>query len=321
MKKFRWAYIGCGNIAYHTADDIIKGDHTIATVYGRNMEKAERFTAKYGAVVCNSAEEAMNSDKVDGVYIATPHTSHVEYAVKSLERKIPVLCEKPVGVSTADVERIISCAEENDTYFAEAMWTWYSDVALKVKEWVKGGKIGEVTEVEIHYAFPGLLQKRTSRLRMPETAGGALLDIGIYPITYCYNLFGKPDKIECSGKLKDGIDIGEEIFLYYGKTKCRIVTSLSTLRESCVIKGEKGTISLPLFHMASKATLKSDDGNETFSGKTDYLTEFTRVAEEIRSGKKQSDYIPFSSTKAVMEIMDTCRDQMGLVYPFEKQSL
>lgn len=321
MEKFRWAYIGCGNIAYHTADDIIKGSHEIAAVFGRNKEKAKKFAAKYNAEVCDSAEEAMDPKKIDAVYIATPHTSHVEYAVKSLERKIPVLCEKPVGVSIADVERIISCAEENGTYFAEAMWTWYSDVALKVKEWVKGGKIGEVSEVEIHYAFPGLLQKRTSRLRMPETAGGALLDIGIYPITYCYNLFGKPDRIECNGKLKDGIDIGEEITLYYGKTKCRLVTSLSTLRETCAIKGEKGTINLPLFHMASKAVLKAGQGSETFSGKTDYLTEFTRVAEEIRSGKKQSDYVPFSATKAVMEIMDECRAQMGLVYPFEKQSV
>ncbi len=319
MEKFRWAYIGCGNIAYHTADEIIKGNHTIVSVYGRNKEKAKKFAAKYSAAVCDSAEEAMGPDKIDGVYIATPHTSHVEYSVKSLERKIPVLCEKPVGVSVSDVERLIECAESNSTYFAEAMWTWYSDVALKVKEWVQGGRIGKITDVEIHYAFPGLLQKRTSRLRMPETAGGALLDIGIYPITYCYNLFGKPDKTECSGKLKDGIDISEEIVLHYGETKCRIFISLSTLRESCVIKGEKGTISLPLFHMASKATLKSDDGNETFSGKTDYLTEFTRVAEEIKSGKKQSDYVPFSSTKAVMEIMDECRAQMGLVYPFEKK--
>lgn len=321
MEKFRWAYIGCGSIANHTAENITKGSHVIAAVYGRNKEKVKKFASKYNAAVCDSAEEAMDPNKIDGVYIATPHTSHVEYAVKSLQRKIPVLCEKPVGVSIKDVERIIDCAEENDTYFTEAMWTWFSDVALKVKEWVKSGKIGEVSDVEIHYAFPGLLQKRTSRLRMPETAGGALLDIGIYPLTYCYNLFGNPDKIECSGKLKDGIDVGEEITLYYGKTKCRIFTSLSTLRESCVIKGEKGTISLPLFHMASKAVLKAGQESETFNGKTDYLTEFTRVAEEIRSGKKQSDYVPFSATKAVMEMMDECRRQMGLVYPFEKQSV
>lgn len=321
MSKFRWAYIGSGNIAYSTARDITKGNHTIVSVYGRNEKKAKEFAESFGATAYKSFEEAVNRDDVDGVYIATPHTSHVDYAVKSMLLKKPVLCEKPVGVSTADVDTLISCSRNTGTYFCEAMWTWFSDVALKVKEWIKNGEIGEIKDVVINYAFPGVLKPKTSRVLMPETAGGALLDIGIYPITYCYNLFGFPDKITCKGKIKNGIDVSEKVTLYYKGFKCTLNMSLYYVKENCLIKGTKGEISLPVFfHMASKAILKNENGKAVFNGKTDYLTEFTRASEEIKKGKTESDYIPLEATRSCMKIMDECRRQMGLVYPFENNT-
>ena len=95
--------------------------------------------------------------------------------------------------------------------------------------------------------------------------------------------------------------------------------SLCKLKEDCLIKGSKGSVSLPVFfHMASKAILKNENGRQTFTGKTDYLTEFSRAAEEIKQGKMQSDYIPFCATLDCLKIMDECRRQMKLVYPFEK---
>ena len=229
-----------------------------------------------------------------------------------------MLCEKPVGVTVQDVDTLLDTAKRTNTYFCEAMWTWFSDVALTVKKWVQSGEIGEVQEVVIHYAFPGMLLPKTSRVRMPETAGGALLDIGIYPITYCYNLFGTPKSVQCHGKIQDGIDIRETVVLEYPKFKCTLHMSLCSLKENCRIRGTKGTVSLPVFfHMASKAILKNENGKHVFTGKTDYLTEFTKVAEEIRQGKTESAYIPFAATRACMEIMDECRRQMGLRYPFE----
>lgn len=318
MEKFRWGYIGNGNIAYSTAESILKGAHTINAVYGRNIQKAEAFAGRYGAKVFDDVHNLLDSGEIDAVYIATPHTSHIEYAVKSLERKIPVLCEKPVGVSVRDVDTLIKCAKENDTYFAEAMWTWFSDVALKVKEWIKSSAIGDVKSVKINYAFPGVLMPKNSRVLLPQTAGGALLDIGIYPITYCYNLFGFPDKILCSGELKNGIDVAEKVLLTYGNLTCELNMSLKNLKENCVIKGTSGKIKLPVFHMASKAVLQRGKEREVFSGKTDYLTEFTRAADEIKNGKKESEYIPFNTTRDCMKIMDECRRQMNLVYPFER---
>lgn len=318
MEKFRWAYIGSGSIANSTARDIIKGNHRIVSVYSRNIEKARTFADKFEADALNDFDSAVNRGDVDGVYIATPHTSHIEYAVRAMKLGKSVLCEKPVGVSLKEVEVAIETAKSENIYFCEAMWTWFSDVALTVKKWVHSGEIGEIKDVVINYAFPGILMPKTSRVLTPETAGGALLDIGIYPVTYCYNLFGIPDKIHCTGKIKNGIDIAETVILEYNGFKCTLNMSLCRLKENCLIKGSRGTVSLPaFFHMASKAILKNEKGSKTFNGKTDYLTEFTRVAEEIRQGKTESDYIPFEATRECMRIMDECRKQMKLVYPFE----
>ena len=320
MDKFRWAYVGSGNIANSTARDILRGGHEIVSVFGRNAQKVTAFADRYGAKSFNDFESAVNRADVDGVYIATPHTSHVDYAVRAMKSGKPVLCEKPVGVSISDVDTIINTAKEENVYFCEAMWTWFSDVALTVKKWVQSGEIGSVKEVVINYAFPGVMMPKNSRVLLPETAGGALLDIGIYPITYCYNVFGYPKDIICRGRLKNGIDISETVTLEYEGFNCKLHMSLCTLKENCIIKGSKGAVSLPaFFHMASKAVLKTENGRQVFKGKTDYLTEFTRAAREIRAGRKESAYIPLESTRNCMLIMDECRRQLGLVYPFEKR--
>lgn len=318
MEKFKWVYIGSGSIAKTTAMNIRMGNHEIVAVYSRNAKKAESFAKLHGAKAYSSAAEAIAHSGADAVYIATPHTAHLEYALMALNAGKPVLCEKPVGVSVGEVDKMIECAKANDTYYVEAMWTWFSDVAQTVKKWVQSGKIGKIKSVDINYAFPGVLKSKDSRVIMPETAGGALLDIGVYAITYCYNLFGYPDEIICKGELKNGIDVEETVTLRYGDMKCNLHMSLKKLTESFVIKGTEGKITVPAFHMAAVARMKNKSGSETFFGKTNYLTEFTCVAEEIRAGKKESEYIPFSATRDCMRIMDECRRQMGLVYPFEK---
>ena len=321
MDIFRWAYIGSGSIARTTAKSITKGDHKITAVYSRNPDTAAAFAEKYGATTYPSAEAAMTAGDVDGVYIATPHTSHLAYAVQAMQLGKPVLCEKPVGVSLQEAQTLVQTAKSCGVYFCEGMWTWFSDVALTVKDWVQSGKIGEVKQVEIHYAFPGMRMRKDSRVRLPETAGGALLDIGIYPVAYCYNLFGVPQSVRCEGTLQDGIDVCETVTLGYDGFSCVLRTGLTSLKERCVIEGSSGTIRLGFFHMASKAVLKTGGKRMVFQGKTDYLTEFTRAAQEIRAGKTESAYIPFDATLACMEILDTCRAQMGLVYPFERGTL
>jgi predicted dehydrogenase len=194
--KFRWGYVGNGNIAKSSARSILKGEHTISAVYGRNKAKAESFAKAHGAKAYGDYDEMLAAQDIDGIYIATPHTSHLDYALRAMKAGKPVLCEKPGGVSVTEVDALIAASKENGVYFCEAMWTWFSDVALKVKEWVQSGAIGEIKSIDIHYAFPGLMMSKNSRVLTPSTAGGALLDIGIYPITYCYNLLGYPERIQ-----------------------------------------------------------------------------------------------------------------------------
>lgn len=314
--RFRWAYIGCGSIANTTAA-AIRRSHAVVSVYARNYEKACAFAKRHRAKAYRTFEEAVTAPDVDAVYIATPHTSHTEYAVRAMELGKPVLCEKPVGVSEAQARRLVEAARTHGVYCCEAMWTWFSDVAMQVRGWIRDGRVGDVTRVEMHYAFPGILASRDSRLLSPQTAGGALLDIGVYPITYCYRLFGAPAKITCEGELRGGIDARETVTLHYDGFDCTLHISLTEARESCVIEGSAGRITVPLFHMASFALLTSGGKRTFFRGRTDYRTEFDRVSLEIRAGKTESDYVPFDATVSCLAIMDECRRQMGLVYPFE----
>ena len=317
MEPFRWAYVGSGSIAGNTARNITKGNHLIRAVYSRNAIKAEAFAKKYGAQAYPDFNGLLDSGGFDGVYIATPHTAHLEYALMAIEAGYPVLCEKPVGVSAEQAERMIGTSREHGVYFSEAMWTWFSDLAYTVKGWIDEGRIGKIANVEIEYAFPGVMMSKNSRLLTPQTAGGALLDIGVYPITYCYRLFGYPRTVACTGTIKDGIDVEETVTLGYDGFSCRLDISLTKLGERCRITGTEGMISIPVFHMARTASLKTAGGRETARGKTDYLTEFTRAAEEIRQGATQSAYVPHEATLHCLQIMDECRRQMGLRYPFE----
>ncbi|MBQ6267215.1 MAG: Gfo/Idh/MocA family oxidoreductase [Clostridia bacterium] len=320
METFRWAYVGSGSIAGNTARSIVKGDHAISAVYSRNQDTAAAFAAKYHAAVYPTFEALLAARDFDGVYIATPHTAHLDYALQALRAGCPVLCEKPAGVSAAQASQMLQASRDNQVYFCEAMWTWFSDLPYMIRQWIEEGRIGSVRRVQMAYAFPGLLAGKDSRLLRPETAGGALLDIGVYPITYCYRLFGYPASIRCSGRIRNGIDAAETVVLGYDGFECRLELSLLKLRERCRIIGTKGRIDVPLFHMASAATLKSQGKRETVQGRTDYLTEFTRAAEEIRSGRIDSAFVPQQATLDCLRIMDACRQQMGLIYPFETQT-
>ena len=317
MEPFRWAYVGSGSIAKNTARSITRGDHTIRAVWSRNAGTAAEFAEKYQTEAFPSFGALLASGSFDAVYVATPHTTHIEYALKAMEAGFPVLCEKPVGVSAAEAELMIRTSRGRGVYFCEAMWTWFSDMAYTVKQWTDEGRIGDIRSVHMEYAFPGVMMSKNSRLLTPSTAGGALLDIGVYPITYCYRLFGYPKYIGCGGSVKNGIDVEETVILGYDGFDCTLDISLNKLGERCKITGTEGAITVPMFHMARSASLKTGEKRETAKGKTDYLTEFSRVAEEIRSGRTESAFVPQQATLDCLKIMDECRSQMHLVYPFE----
>ncbi len=320
MSKFGWAYIGCGSIANTTAKQIFRSENNrIVAVWNRGYEKAEAFAKKYGGKAYRTVEEAINAPEVEGVYIALTANLHGQYIRKCIENHKAVLCEKPFTVNAAEAEELFALAEKEGVYLAEAMWTWHNDTANKVKQFVSEGKIGKITDVQCVYSFP--MAKGDSRLLDPKRLGGALLDIGVYGLRYCLELFGEPERIECKGRVERGVDLGETVNLFYDGFTARCQFGIDKMKgESFTITGTEGKISVPYFHMAWKATMKGTSSEKvkgSFQGL--YEREFTNTAAEIREGLKKSRIITPENTLACMRMMDECRRQMGLIYPCEME--
>ena len=321
---FNWCFIGAGTLANIVAKAILpSGRHRIATVYTRRPQKCREFAGKCGAAACDSAEAAISTPDVDGVYIATPHTSHYEYARLALSLGKPVLCEKPITVSAPEAAELFALAAEKGVYLAEAMWTWFSPVAQKVRQWYEAGEFGTLYHAEARYHIDS--QRYAARCTDPDLAGGALLDVGIYPITYLYRLFGKPAEIRCIGRLEGGIDLCEEVTMsFLNGLTCTASVSMCDFRglEKVRLEGSKGRVRYYFFHNANRVKLVRRGGrNEVFKANGGYLNEFDVAAGEIRRGLTQSLLVPPGATTDVMEILDECRRQMKLVYPFENAAI
>ena len=318
---FNWCFIGAGTLANTVAKAILpSGRHRIAAVYTRRAQKCREFAGKYGAAAYDSAGAAIGAPDVDGVYIVTPHTSHYEYAKLALSTGRPVLCEKPITVTAREAAELFALAAEKGVYLAEAMWTWFSPIAWKVKQWYDAGELGALHRAEARYHIDS--RRYAARCTDPNLAGGALLDVGIYPITYLYRLFGKPSEVRCTGRLEGGIDLGEDVIMSYpnGPT-CTASISMCDFKglEKIRLDGGKGRVKYYFFHNANRVKLVRRRGrSEVFKADGGYLNEFDMVAGEIRSGLTQSLLVPPGATTDVMEILDECRRQMKLVYPFEK---
>ncbi len=320
MEKFKWCFIGTGSLAKTVASQLNKsGRHEIVSCYTRNLNKGKEFAKKYGGSAYDTPEKAITADGVEGVYIVTPHNAHYRYVKQALELGKPVFCEKAFTVTAQETDALIALAKEKDLYLCEAMWTWFSPTANQTKKWIDEEKLGKIYSANFTYHVN--IINGAERVRDPKRAGGALLDITVYPITYAYRLWGMPQKIESKGVLKHGIDISEEIVFTYSDFKVNISASIADFKgfEKMSIKGEKGEIKATLYHAMNGVTLKkSMFKKETFKGNgpklNSYLDEFDTVAKEIREGIKESRMVPLKATSNVMHLLDEIRTQIGLNY-------
>ena len=319
MGRFGWAYIGSGGIAGLTASELMKGETgRVVAVWNRTKSRAEEFAKAFGAKVYDTPEEAINAEDVGGVYIAVTADKHAEYTKLCIKNHKPVLCEKPFAVNRKEAEEVIEYAKKENVYVAEAMWTWFNEPAYKYKEWVDSGKIGKIKSAKGSFCRPMIYVTDNPRLTTNEMIGGGLMDIGIYVVTYAYRLFGKPDKITCKGKVRNRVDIAEDIVFDYPGFSVQIKVAMDKIgREYFNVYGEDGTIKAPVFHAPRKIVMSGKNPDIYRNNELFYDTEFRHVAEEIREGLKESRYVPFSHTLDVMEIMDECRRQMGVKYPGE----
>ena len=321
MEKFRWCFIGTGRLADQVAKQIIgSGKHEIAACFSRNHNSCREFAQKYDAHPYDSCEEALHSEDFDAVYVVTPHNAHYRYAKQALEAGKPVLCEKAFTVNAKETDELIRIARKNQLYLAEAMWTWFSPCANQVRQWIDDKEIGKIKEAFFTYHMKSI--SYAPRVSDPKRAGGALLDITVYPITYAYRLFGYPESIQSEAILTNGIDLSDDIAMTFkDDIKAYISASIVDMKglEKMKITGSEGTILSPFYHASTSAVLrkglfkrrKFKSGNGPINS---YVDESDAVASEIREGLIESRMVPLQATSDVMHIMDEIREQISLVY-------
>ncbi|MBQ9898321.1 MAG: Gfo/Idh/MocA family oxidoreductase [Ruminococcus sp.] len=326
MENINWGIIGTGNIARTFAAALNGTDGAVLyAAASRTKEKADRFSAEFGAVKSYGSYAELASDKnIDIVYIATPMASHYEDAKLCLMNGLNVLCEKSVTLNRSQLMELLGLAKENGLFFMEAMWMKCRPTYLKAKEWVNSGRIGDIRY--IHADFCNIVRyDADSRLFRPDCGGGAILDLGVYPLTLAEDFLGFPYSIESAANVSRGIDLSNSILLKYQDGSFASVESGFELasRNNAVISGTNGMIAFgDWFHCTCDATLFNADRNEaeTFSqpnAVNGYEYEIIEAQRCLREGLLESPLVPHSGTLNVMTIMDECRRQWGLVFPGE----
>lgn len=330
VRKIHWGILGTGAIAtkFTTALKFLD-DCLPAAVASRSLERAEKFAKEFHIEKAYGSYEALIKDPdIDVVYIALPHTEHKNMTKLCLENKKAVLCEKPLTINAADTEELIEIAGKNRTFLMEAMWTKFLPATKKVREWIDGGRIGKVLHIRADFGYYKEFDIN-SRVWDPNLGGGALLDVGIYPITYATYLLNRlPDRI-ISSAITGKSQVDEQnviIFRYKDGVLADLSSAISAeIGREAFIAGEKGYIKVDNFFMADSAYLydnnhcRIDMFKEPFKA-NGYEYEAAEVNRCLREGLYESPVNPLKSTLDIMKLMDEIRSQWGLVYPQERQN-
>jgi predicted dehydrogenase len=318
--------VGTGTIA----NSFVKGlsaleDAQLYAVASRSKEKAEAFGKQYAATkVYDSYEQLAGDKEVDIVYIATPNTSHKDNILLCLNNGKHVLCEKPFTINAEGAEEVIRLAREKKLFLMEAMWSRFFPIMNTVNSWLQKGLIGDIRVVTADFGFrrEGPAEDRKVS---PDRGGGALLDVGVYPISFASMVLGSfPKQITgVTSFYETGVDQQSAMLLSYDKGEMAVLScaiNTPTPKEARII-GNKGSIYIPDFSRATNATL-SVIGEEAITIEiplegNGYNYEAAAVMDCLRKGKLESELMPIDETIAIIKIMDELRKQWGLRYPGE----
>lgn len=324
--RIGWGILGAGNIANRFVSGFKDNDDGFLVAVGsKTSGKAEAFTAKYGGKPYTSYEEMLSDDNVDVVYIATPHTLHLEHTLLAMSYGKPVLCEKPMAPNVSQAKKIVETARSKNLYAMEAMWTRFFPTMVKVREWLASGEIGKIHLVTADFGFMAQ-ENPTSRLFSPDLAGGSLLDVGIYTLSFAFMVYGKkPNRIaSMHDAAVTGVDSRMGCILGYkdgGMASLFSAIRTPTPHEARIV-GENGHIIIPRFWHPQKAILFRK-GQQTDEFTCDYQAEgfqfeMKAVQDDLRAGRKENAVMPLDESVEIAETMDKIRSQWGLIYPFEK---
>jgi len=313
MKTFKWGIIGCGYIANKFAE-AVKGTHgmEVVAVASRSIENAESFCKENQIVnAFGSYEQMLNKCELDAVYIATVNITHFDCACLCLDKKVPVLCEKPMVMSVKEFDILESKAKQNNVALMEAMWTNLIPSMDMIKNCISNGEIGKVSLAFINFCVAFRAEPK-SRIYNKELGGGLIFDIGVYNLHTMINLFGMDykDMAVIGNKGKTGVDINSSIAFSYndGVLVNTVTGSTSNGPYKMRICGDKGYITADDFNNAQSFTVNYDTGEVKeidapydVNGFEYQITEFANI---VNSGQLQSERVSLKASRKVCEIME-----------------
>ncbi|MGG4554453.1 Gfo/Idh/MocA family protein [Paenibacillus humicus] len=325
-KTIRWGIMGTGWIAEKFAADLthVSNGEGIA-VGSRTLNSANQFAAKFNIPrAYGSYEELVSDPEIDAIYVATPHPFHRDSVITALSGGKAVLCEKPFTVNSRELEEIIALAKEKRLFLMEAMWTRFLPPIIQVRQWLEEGRIGEIKLLKAEFGFRSDWNP-SGRLLNPELGGGALLDAGIYPVSFASMIFGpNPEQVWSTAHIGEtGVDEHFSILLDYGQGRSASLHGAVrlALTNEAYIYGTEGSIHIPSFLNATKAVLHVN-GQEPVEVKDDraavgYAFEAEEVGRCLLAGETESSAITLAESLGIMQLLDQLRAQWGLKYPFE----
>lgn len=322
--RYNWAVLGCGKIARKFSADLkLLPDARLYAAASRDLQKAQEFAEEMGFVKAYGSYEEMVADPaVDAVYVATPHSLHHEHALLCLTHKKAVLCEKAFAINKNEVEEMIACAKENNTFLMEAFWTMFQPSFNKAMEIIRTGELGKLRIVRSDFAFKAPFDENR-RLYNVKLGGGSLLDIGIYPVFAAITSLGKPENIKT---FVDFASTGSEesismIFKYKDGKMASLTSSFAGFSPTQTEYWfEKGYMVLnPKWHAPTNITIWKD-GGETQTWPSEhkegfgYQYEAAHVMDCLDAGKIESDKMPWQLSLDLMETLDRIRIDAGIFF-------
>lgn len=323
MKKLNWAILGPGLIATEFAQALLNVHGEIYAVGSRTLEKAEAFAKKYQAQKAyGSYDELLADSNVDVVYISTPHCNHYEYIMKSLHQNKHVLCEKAITVSSSELKEITELAATKNLVVSEAMTIYHMPLYEKLKQVVQTGKLGTLKMVNVSFGSCKEYDV-TNRFFSPDLAGGALLDIGTYALSFArFFLSAQPHEVLTTvKKFETGVDEQSGIILKNDADEMAVVTLTmrAKMPKRGVVAGDLGFITVDNFPRATRAMITYLDGTTEVveAGVEAKALEYEILDMENYILNNGGDDVLQLSVD-VMDIMTDVRNQWGIKYPFEK---
>jgi predicted dehydrogenase len=322
----RWGILATGGIAHAFARDLRTSNRDLVAVGSRRADAARAFADEFGIAHAHDSYEALVDDPdVDIVYIATPHPAHAENAILALEHGKHVLVEKPFTLTGAEAARVRDVARSNGLLAMEAMWTRYLPHMVRIREIVEAGTLGEVRALSADHTQK-LPSDPAHRLNALELGGGALLDLGIYPISFASDILGAPTSITASARLiETGVD--SEVATTFAHASGAVSTTLSASRSAgpntAHIMGTEARLDIDrVWYSPTSFRVIAPDGTLV----EDYVSQnegrgmqFQAFAAErfVAEGKTDSDVLPIDETVAIMQTLDDIRALIGVRYPQE----